>query len=292
MKLSLLTVNYNTEKYLEALLKSLKQQTMSFDDFEVIISNNVQNDKLDQMIKENDFEVLNIKVVNMESNVGFGKATNAAAKEAKGEHLLIINPDILMTDDNYLLSMYEFILETPDYGIISSKILNDEGRDGCDHYSYEFSEKFGFENEICWIEGSLMFIRKDTFNLVGGFDDDFFMYSEDVDLSYRIKKQGLPLIKNEKLSVYHKCGASEPNKDYAFYHRWYKSRILFMHKHYSEQQFNSFLKGLDRKLKLKKIRYNALSVFSDNYKHKVLRTQVMQDIIKKTMTDSASWLYQ
>src|SRR5690606_358211 len=105
-----------------------------------------------------------------------------------------------------------------------------------------------------------IFITKELFEKLEGFDNDFFMYCEDVDLCYRIRKQGFPLIKNSDLSVYHKGGSSEPNKDYAFYHRWYKSKILFMHKHYNANQFDSFIKSLERSLKIKKIRYIALGI--------------------------------
>lgn len=292
MKFSLLIVNYNTESYIKALLDSLRDQTMSKSDFEIIISNNVQNDKLEEMIKSNGyFDVFNIKLIQMNDNIGFGRATNAAAALANAKHLLIINPDILMTDEQYLSSMYQFILNNPDYGVISSKILNDDGRDGCDYYTYEFSESFGYDNEVCWFEGSLMFIRVEIFKAVNGFDDDFFMYCEDVDLCYRIKKHGLQLIKNNELSVYHKGGSSEPNKDYAFYHRWYKSKILFMHKRYTQNEFNNFIKSLENSLKVKKLRYMALGAFSKKYKHKVLKTQVMLEIVKKTIDTSASCLY-
>ena len=293
MKFSLLIVNYNTESYIEALLDSLRVQTMSQSDFEIIISNNVQNKKLKEMIENNSFrDVFNIKIVQMHDNIGFGRATNAAAEIAVAKHLLIINPDILMTDKNYLDLMYDFILSNPNYGAISSKILNDDGRDGCEYYSYEFSESFDYNDEICWFEGSLIFIKEALFKKLKGFDDDFFMYCEDEDLCYRIKKQGFPLIKNSELSVYHKGGSSEPNKDYAFYHRWYKSKILFMHKHYTNNQFNSFIENLEGSLRVKKLRYVALGVFSKKYKHKVLKTQVMLEIVKETIDNSASCLYQ
>ncbi|MDN3454638.1 glycosyltransferase family 2 protein [Psychrobacter sp. APC 3350] len=292
MKFSLLIVNYNTESYIEKLLYSLHSQSMPASDYEIIISNNVKNDNLEKMIMNNEFhKTFLLRTLTMPDNLGFGRGMNAAADLAIAEHLLIINPDVLMTDQNYLSSMYDFILEKPNYGVISSQIVNDNGRDGCDHYSYQFHETFGLDSGISWIEGSLMFIRKETFASIDGFDPDFFMYCEDVDLCYRIRKNGLELIKNNSLSVYHKGGSSEPNKDYAFYHRWYKSQILFMHKHYNKEQFDEFIKELSKKFRIKKYRYRALSIFSKSYKHKVLRTQVMLDVIGKTINESADWLY-
>ena len=81
MKFSLLIVNYNTESYIEALIYSLLEQTISKSDFEIIISNNVQNNTLDEMISKNNFyDIINIKVLQIDKNVGFGRATNMAAE--------------------------------------------------------------------------------------------------------------------------------------------------------------------------------------------------------------------
>ena len=134
MKFSLLIVNYNTESYIEALIYSLLEQTISKSDFEIIISNNVQNNALEEMISKNNFyDIINIKVLQIDKNVGFGRATNVAAELANGEHLLIINPDVLMTDNNYLSSMYQFIIENQNYGVVSSRILNDDGYEHLSH---------------------------------------------------------------------------------------------------------------------------------------------------------------
>lgn len=292
MKLSLLIVNYNTEHYIEKLLKSLLNQSMLTEDFEIIISNNVQNDILVQMLDLNNFfEKLNLKVVPLLKNVGFGSATNVAAQQACADHLLIINPDVLMINNSYLDAMYQFIQCYPDYGVISSQVLNDDGHDGSDYRHFEFFEKFGFDDEICWFEGSLMFIQKSVFEDVDGFDDDFFMYSEDVDLCYRIKKQGLELFKNDSLSVYHKGGASEPYKDYDFYYRWYKSKLLFMHKHYNQEQFTKFISELNKKQHIKRLRYRTLAFVSNHYKQKIVQPQVMLDIINNIKVSSAKCLY-
>lgn len=294
MKFSLLIVNYNTESYIEALIHSLLEQTILKSDFEIIISNNVQNKNLEEMISKNSFyDIINIKVIQIDKNIGFGRATNAAAELADGEHLLIINPDVLMTDNNYLSLMYQFIIKNQDYGVISSNILGDNGHDMCEHYNYEFSENFGYKNEICWFSGSLLFIRKNLFKEINGFDDDYFMYCEDVDICYRIKKRGLPLIKNEELSVYHKGGSSEPVREHDYYRRWNKSRILFMHKHYNKNEFNEFINDFYKKEKLLSIRYTILdAIFPNRYKLAAIDHQIMFEILKKTINSSTKYLYE
>ena len=175
------------------------------------------------------------------------------------------------------------------FGLYYSRILND---DTCDHYSYEFSEDFSYTNEICWFQGSLLFIRRDLFKELNGFDDDYFMYCEDVDICYRIKKRGLSLIKNERLSVYHKGGSSEPVRDHDFYRRWYKSRILFMHKHYNDNEFNNFINSFYKRERLLNIRYTILNtIFPNRYKIPALEHQVMFEILKKTIDSSTKYLY-
>lgn len=294
MKFSLLIVNYNTESYIEALIHSLLEQTILKSDFEIIISNNVQNKNLEEMISKNSFyDIINIKVIQIDKNIGFGRATNAAAELADGEHLLIINPDVLMTDNNYLSLMYQFIIKNQDYGVISSNILGDNGHDMCEHYNYEFSENFGYKNEICWFSGSLLFIRKNLFKEINGFDDDYFMYCEDVDICYRIKKRGLPLIKNEELSVYHKGGSSEPVREHDFYRRCHKSKILFMHKHYNKNEFNEFINDFYKKEKLLSIRYTILdAIFPNRYKIAAIDHQIMFETLKKTINSSTKYLYE
>lgn len=292
MKISILIVNYNTEKYIHSLLISIIKQTMSKKDFEIIISNNVQNSILNHMIETNDLnQELNIKILQMISNVGFGRAMNEAAKIACSEHLLIINPDVLLTDISYLDEMLDYLTSNSNYGVITSKAFNDEGEYKNDRYTYEFFDNLGYDNQICWFQGSLLFIKRDVFKELDGFDKDYFMYCEDEDLCYRIKKQGFPLLKNNQLNFYHKGGSSEPNQDYNFYYRHFRSMLLFMHKHKEGQFFNRFVKELNQKNIKRVKRYAVLGKFSHKYRIRGLKAQVMHDITHKILKNSAKCLY-
>lgn len=292
MKVSLLIVNYNTEKYIHSLLVSIIKQTMIKEDFEIIISNNVQNTNLTQMIEKNGLDQeLNIKVLQMISNIGFGRAMNEAAKASYAEHLLIINPDVLLNDTNYLDEMLNYLTSNPNYGVATSRAFNDEGEYKNDRYTYEFFDNLGYDDQICWFQGSLLFIKHNVFKEVGGFDKDYFMYCEDEDLCYRIKNKGYPLLKNSKLIFYHKGGASEPSQDYDYYYRHFKSMLLFMHKHKGECFFNDFIKELNKK-NIKRIkRYAVLGKFSYKYRARGLKAQVMHDITHKILKNSAKCLY-
>lgn len=292
MKVSMLIVNYNTEKYIHDLLVSIIKQTMTKEDFDIIISNNVQNNNLTQMIEKNGLDQeLNIKVLQMISNIGFGRAMNEAAKASCAEHLLIINPDVLLNDTNYLDEMLDYLTSNPDYGVATSRAFNDDGEYKNDRYNYEFFDNLGYDNQICWFQGSLFFIKRDVFKELDGFDKDYFMYCEDEDLCYRIKNKGYSLLKNYNLSFYHKGGASEPSQDYDYYYRHFKSMFLFMHKHKGEYFFNEFIEELNKKNIKRVKRYAVLGKFSYKYRARGLKAQVMHDITHKILKNSARWLY-
>lgn len=291
MALSVLIVNYNTEAYIVQLLHSFCQQNFAQDGLDIIIANNVQNDRLHTLLtKEALYQKLPIRLLAMPKNVGFGRAMNAAAALAYFDTLLIINPDVILTDNNYLTKMLAFIQAQPTYGLISSQVLNDDGKDSSDRYCYEFFYKFGIETGILWFEGSLLFVPTALFRQVGGFDEHFFMYCEDEDLGLRIRQLGLPLIKNNTVSVYHKGGSSEPVKSYAFYRRWFVSKLLFMHKHLSKDEFLAFLNKHHKKSKQRYLRYRALS-FMGNNANKALQAKVMSDICQEVLDSSPDCLY-
>ena len=116
------------------------------------------------------------------------------------------------------------------------------------------------------------------------------MYCEDEDLGLRIRQLGLPLIKNNTVSVYHKGGSSEPVKSYAFYRRWFVSKLLFMHKHLSKDEFLAFLNKYHKKSKQRYLRYRVLS-FMGNNANKALQAKVMSDICQEVLDSSPDCLY-
>lgn len=280
MKLSILIVNYNTESFIKKLLLSLKNQTLNKNDFEIIIVNNVQNSKLNEMVDEGQFQnIFNLYVYDSGDNLGFGKAMNLASRYAKGEHLLLMNPDILMLQDNYLEQLLQCANKYPNYGVISTQILDDNKKDVSTYYYYEFKQTFGYDGEICWFQGSLLLIRPNIYQQLGGFDPDFFMYCEDVDLCLRIKKLGLDLVKINELSVYHFGGASEPNHDYNYYHRYIKSQILFARKHYKKEHFDNLICYLRKKSRSRIMLYFLTANFIKKHSQRLAKNKAMYDIV-------------
>ena len=293
MRLSILIVNYNTETYIEKLLVDLKEQSLSSNDYEIIITNNVQNEKLRSTLQNNsEIQSLNIKIVDSERNLGFGRAMNLAAQHAQGNELLIANPDLRMLSKDYLENLLKNAKAQAKYGVITTQVLNDDNKDTSEYQYYEFKNNLGYENQTNWFCGALLLIKKEIFEKISGFDPDFFMYCEDEDLCLRLKQIDLPLIKIEELSIYHKGGSSEPLKDYAFYHRWFKSKILFAYKHYTSNDFNKILNDLEKQSVKKAKLYNALKFTgSAKYKSRYDKWSAMKDCIQKTRNESADWLY-
>lgn len=291
MKLSILIVNYNTEKFICDLLLSLENQTFHKSDYEIIIVNNIQNSKLDEMIKNHCFEdKFNLRIINSDDNIGFGRAMNLGFRYTKGEHVLLMNPDIKMRQDDYLQDLLNFAHKNNNYGIISTRVLDDNNNDTSTYYSYEFGQTLGFDGQICWFQGSLLLIRHEIFKQLGGFDDDFFMYCEDVDLCLRVKKLGLDLLKNDDLEVYHFGGASEPNHNYDYYLRYYKSRFLFAKKHYQDDIFADLIDKFYQKTRSRIVFYQILSLMFKKYQRHYLKNKVTYDICHKIKQQGTNWL--
>lgn len=290
MKLSLIIVNYNTESYICDLLQDLLAQTLPTDQWQVIIVNNSQNDKL-QIMTERFQALLSCTIIQSHENVGFGRAMNLGAKSAQGEYLLLINPDIRMMQADYLQRLVDFAQANPGFGVISTQVLDGQQRDVSTYYHYEFGYHLGFDNQICWFQGSLLLIRPDVFGDMNGFDDDFFMYCEDTDLCYRIKKAGYPLLKDEHLKVYHIGGVSEPIRGLEFYLKYFKSRWLFAHKHLDINDFQKLLAAQNHKAKIRVCFYGVLGLLSRRYLEKYHKNLATQMIVSKIKSESTDWLY-
>ncbi|WP_170161422.1 glycosyltransferase family 2 protein [Moraxella cuniculi] len=287
----MLVVNYNTESYICDLLQDLLAQTLPTDQWQVVIVNNSRNDQLQIMVRR--FQsLLSCTIIQSPQNVGFGRAMNLAAEHAQGELLLLMNPDMRMLQDDYLEKLLEHAQQNPEFGVISTQVLDDDGQDVSTYHYYEFGQTLGYDNQICWFQGSLMLMDADVFTKMGGFDTDFFMYCEDVDLCYRLKKSGKPLLKYEALKIYHYGGASEPSRGLDFYLKYFKSRWLFAHKHLTPADFQALLENQNHKAKNRVRFYGVLRLLSQHYVEKYNKNLATRIIITKIQTESADWLYQ
>lgn len=248
MQISFIIVNYKSLEYLNNCLKSILDKARDVS-FEIIIVNNDEE-------KLSGFENEVIKTIEINTNIGFGKAHNIGVSKSKGELVCLINPDTEMVSGN-LDEIIEKFNNNPDIGIVGPKIIQkdsiargnkksniQEWSTGVDLDIYELlRSKFGIskskkiwqsdkELEVDWVTGAYMFIRKESFLKVGGFDEIFFLYYEDLDLCKRIKKIGKKNIYMPSFQVEH-LGGKSSNSLFKQKLEYFKSQEYYYKKWFS-----------------------------------------------------------
>ena len=232
---SVLVVNWNGKQHLEGCFSSLLKQDYS--PLEIIMVDNASNDGSVNFMKENFPEV---KLVQNNTNIGFGPAVNRGIAEGKGEYLIFLNNDLSL-EPNCISELLK-ISKKPEVGGAIPKILihgekdkiNSFGVDvnyigiACPRYIYEKDSDSLKEEEVAC--GGIFMFRRDVADRLIGFDESIFFYHEDHDLSWRIRLLGLKMVVNPKAIIYHKYHFSR-NKD-KFYHSE-KNRLYLLLKNYS-----------------------------------------------------------
>ena len=213
MQLSVIIVNYNVRYFLEQCLKSVTKAIENID-AEVFVVDNNSSDNSMQMVKE---KFPNVKCIENKENVGFSKANNQAILQSKGKYVLLLNPDTIVEEDTFEKCI-AFMDKTPEAGGLGVKMIDGHGKflpeskRGLPTPAAAFYKIFGLStifphskkfskyhlgylpedeiNEIEILSGAYMLLRKSVLDEVGLLDETFFMYGEDIDLSYRIIKGG------------------------------------------------------------------------------------------------------
>lgn len=247
--LSVVIVNYNVRYFLEQCILSVQNATKNMLS-EIIVVDNNSKDESCTMLKEKFPEVI---VIENKKNVGFSTANNQGVAKAKGKWILILNPDTVLAEDT-LIKLQEFTSEKENIGAITVKFIDGSGnflpesKRGIPTPKVAFGKLFGFpksaknvyyashikENEIGKVPvlcGAFMYVKKDIYQQVNGFDEDYFMYGEDIDLSYKIEKQGYSNCYFGKAKIIHYKGESTvKNKEYL--KRFYGAMEIFYKKHF------------------------------------------------------------
>jgi len=242
--LSIIIVNYRSEKYLEKCLSSI--YGVWGHDLEMIIVNNDVTESLQGIIEK--FPA--VKIIEQKENVGFGRAHNAGSKIAQGKYLLFLNPDTIVLNDAVdILNKFE---QDDGVGIIGAKLVNAEGKNQAWSVGYEITlwnivkNKLGFlkgrnvweatqTQEVEWTSGGSMFIRKEVFESVGGFDEKFFLYFEDMDLCKRVRNFGKKVLYFPSVQIEHVEGGSVENKNKQK-NDYYASQDYYFSKHFGTIQ--------------------------------------------------------
>ncbi len=256
MKLSVIIVNYNVKHFLEQCLHSVYKAAKNIET-EVFVVDNNSVDGSAQLVRE---KFPNLYFIENKENVGFSKANNQAVKLAKGEYILLLNPDTVVEEDTFK-KVTGFMDNHPEAGGLGVKMIDGKGnflpesKRGLPTPWVAFYKMFGLsklfpnsrkfgkyhlsylnENEIHEVEilaGAFMLLRKETLDKVGLLDETFFMYGEDIDLSYRIIKGGFKNYYFPETTIIHYKGESTKKGSLNYVKVFYTAMIIFARKHFS-----------------------------------------------------------
>lgn len=247
MKLSIVILNYNVRYFLEQCILSVKKAIENID-AEIIIIDNDSKDDSCEMVKTHFPE---LTLIENKENVGFSKANNQAVAIARGEYICILNPDTAVAEDTFTQTL-KYYESTKNIGALGVYLMDGTGNFLPEskrnlptpkvsllkltgfHKSYYASHLLETANgEAEVLVGAFMLLKRSIYEQVAGFDEDYFMYGEDIDLSYKITKAGY---KNHYLgatTVLHYKGESTQKND-AYFDRFYGAMQIFYKKHFNK----------------------------------------------------------
>lgn len=262
-KISVVIVNYNVEYFLEQCLNSVESALKNIDG-EVFVVDNNSIDGSVSMVREKFPEV---KLIANKDNAGFSKANNQAMKIATGEYILLLNPDTVVEEDTFSKCIH-FMDKHPEAGGLGVRMIDGKGnflpesKRGLPTPSVAFYKIFGLSrlfpksklfgkyhlgyldeheiNEIEILSGAYMFMRKSALEKVGLLDEAFFMYGEDIDLSYRIVEGGYKNYYFPDTQIIHYKGESTKKSSINYVFVFYRAMVIFAEKHFSQKNAKLF----------------------------------------------------
>jgi GT2 family glycosyltransferase len=256
MDLSVIIVNYNVKELLENCINSVLASSKNVSTEIIVVDNNSYDGSLDYIRKKFAGEK-RVKLIENRTNLGFSRANNLGARVAKGKYILILNPDTVLQEDT-LKRALDFYESKPDSGVVGCKLVLPNGKlDLACRRSFPTpsvavyrmlglskifprSKAFGKynltyldenqTNEVDSVCGAFMLIRRDLYEKLGGFDETYFMYGEDLDLCYRIRKLGLKVYYFPGTSAIHFKGSSTRKSSISYVNNFYGAMRIFVQK--------------------------------------------------------------
>ena len=207
--LSVIIVNYNTAEFLTTCLRSVLTQSGA--SCEVCVVDNASADHSVAMVRE---QFPQVRLLASPENLGFAKANNLAARETRGRFIYYLNPDTEVRPGCFT-AILRFMQANPTIGMAGTRLLfPDNTLQGSveEHYPghrHATDELTGLPGRIAWLLGASLIARRDVIDQVEGFNEDFFLYGEDVDLSLKVRQAGWKLGFIPEAEVIHWEGKSE-----------------------------------------------------------------------------------
>lgn len=254
--ISIIIVNYNVKEYLKNLVHSIEKASQGIN-LEIIV---VDNASTDGSVEEISSKLPHVKLIVNDTNLGFGKANNIGLQQAGGKYLLLLNPDTIVRENTFT-ALIEFFEKNEDAGLLGCKVLNPDGslqlpcRRSFPTPWVSFTKITGLStlfpksklfakynltyldenkvNEVDAISGAFMFMRREVYDKIGGFDPQFFMYGEDLDLCYRTQHAGFKVYYVPHTEIIHYKGESTRRSNLDETKVFYDAMRLFVKKHFS-----------------------------------------------------------
>ena len=252
MQLSVIILNYNVRYFLELCVLSVQNAIQNLDAEIIVIDNNSQDDSCEMMKKR----FPNVKLIENKENSGFPKGNNIGVAEAQGDYIGILNPDTVVAEDTFT-KVLAFAKEQKDLGIVGVKLIDGTGnflpecKRGTPTPLVAFTKITGLykifpktfgkyyaqhlsENETGKVEilvGAFMLMKRELYTEIGGFDENCFMYSDDIDLSYMALQKGKSNYYFHETTVIHYKGESTV-KDGTYMKRFREAMNFFYKKHF------------------------------------------------------------
>jgi GT2 family glycosyltransferase/lipopolysaccharide/colanic/teichoic acid biosynthesis glycosyltransferase len=263
MQLSVIIVNYNVKYFLEQALHSV-YKAMQGVHGEVFVVDNNSADGSCEMVRRKFPQTI---VIENKSNTGFSVANNQAIKQANGKYVLLLNPDTVVEEDCFRRCV-DFMDTHQNAGALGVKMIDGKGKflpeskRSLPTPKVAFYKMFGFASvfpksktfgkyhlgflsndevhEVEVLSGAFMFIRKATLDKIGLLDEDYFMYGEDIDLSYRVTQGGYKNYYFPNTTIIHYKGESTKKTSVNYVFVFYRAMIIFAQKHYSNKHAKLF----------------------------------------------------
>jgi GT2 family glycosyltransferase len=255
MVLSVIIVNYNVKYFIEQCLRSVEKATQQID-AEIIVVDNASTDGSVSYLQQ---RFPSVKFLRNNINVGFGKANNQGLVKSNGELVLFLNPDTIIPEDA-LEKCISFLTTRADAGALGVRMIDGSGKylpeskRGFPSFTTSFFKLSGITsrfprsrrlakyylghlpehevNEVDVLAGAFLMVKKQVLDVTGAFDEAFFMYGEDIDLSYRVQKAGWKNFYFPVTSIVHFKGESTKKGDLDYVKMFYNAMSIFVTKHY------------------------------------------------------------
>ena len=254
MDLSVVVVSFNARDYLRRCLASVLEQTKGVS-CELIVGDNASWDGSAQMVQA---EFPQVTLVRLTANLGFAAGCNRGMERAAGEFILLLNPDTELAEDAFS-PMVAYCRQNPSVGILGPKLLNSDGslQLSCRRFPSHLTSLFNRQSVLTrlfpgnpfsrrylmtdwahdriepvdWLSGACLVLRRDMVDRIGGMDEGFFMYIEDVDLCYRAHRAGYEVAYFPQVAVTHHIGKSSDTMPNRSILQWHRSMWRYYRKH-------------------------------------------------------------